>query len=603
MKKRLILTSVISVFLIVILMIGSTYSVFNSSNVDEDLNVYKTGNLDVTYTLSEENITLTSNLPVADNDVIFVKPYRIVINNVGTVPYKFNLILTDATATNVIDYQYIMTKVGKLEAKPLADCTDNIIKEGIILPADDSVVIDIRVYLSENVQNTEIGKSFYANLRIDGLAVYNDNNDIDNSSLRIETNVFAETFMKPNAISDESIDFSQTSELSATNGIYLRSGTEDETYPIYYYRGSVNNNLIFANTCWKAVRTTNTGGLKLLYNGMPTDGQCNNIGVSSQIGTKEFNLEFNSPAYVGYMYSKPYVYNNKTMNTITDTYYYGSDVTYENGIYTLTDTISNSSWSSIYDGGLNNNHYTCFSDGTTCNSVYYIYYTNPTDAYYIALTDGKKIEDALKEMFGVDKLNDDNNLISSIIKGDNKTSRTLDYWYYTNIEQGDYGSYVEDSVWCNDRDIFLLGGWNQKSGNTLENLYFSAYNRLSRTYEPNLECSREVDAFTVNEVIGNGNLDYPVGLLTTDEVMLAGGGDGKVNYSYYLYSESDYWTSSPMFLSYDSASVYKVSRDGGVIGEGVNNNNVGVRPVITLKNGFSLIGNGDGTVLNPYVVK
>ena len=184
MKKRLILTSVISIILVVTLLIGTTYSIFVTEHIDENLNVYTTGNLDVTYTLSEDNVIFTNNMPISEDDVIYIQPYRITVNNVGNVAYKFNVILNDTTATTKIDSQYIMTKVGKLDSKSLADCTNNIIKEGVVVPANDSVIIDIRVYLSENIPNSEIGKSFSAKLSIDGLAVYNENNDIDNSILR-----------------------------------------------------------------------------------------------------------------------------------------------------------------------------------------------------------------------------------------------------------------------------------------------------------------------------------------------------------------------------------------------------------------------------------
>ena len=46
----------VSISLVLVLLIGSTYSIFMNSNVDENLNVYRTGNLDVTYTLSENNV-------------------------------------------------------------------------------------------------------------------------------------------------------------------------------------------------------------------------------------------------------------------------------------------------------------------------------------------------------------------------------------------------------------------------------------------------------------------------------------------------------------------------------------------------------------------
>lgn len=57
--------------------------------------------------------------------------------------------------------------------------------------------------------------------------------------------------MVSGAKSDANLNFTQTSEASNTNGVYIRSGTENDANPIYYHRGNVNNNLIFADTCWK----------------------------------------------------------------------------------------------------------------------------------------------------------------------------------------------------------------------------------------------------------------------------------------------------------------------------------------------------------------
>ena len=71
--------------------------------------------------------------------------------------------------------------------------------------------------------------------------------------------------VKTGATSDEGI-----SNLYAKEGVgkFLRNTTASDTYPVYYYRGEVtDNNAIFANKCWKIVRTTETGGTKLIYNG------------------------------------------------------------------------------------------------------------------------------------------------------------------------------------------------------------------------------------------------------------------------------------------------------------------------------------------------
>ena len=66
------------------------------------------------------------------------------------------------------------------------------------------------------------------------------------------------------------INFANAPSNTNGKGLYMHAGTENDTYPMLYYRGSVDdNNVLFANKCWKIVRTTDTGGIKLLYAGVP----------------------------------------------------------------------------------------------------------------------------------------------------------------------------------------------------------------------------------------------------------------------------------------------------------------------------------------------
>ena len=402
--------------------------------------------------------------------------------------------------------------------------------------------------------------------------------------------------IREGATLDTNIDFSKISSDTNGKGVYIRSGTENDTNPIYYYRGDVdNNNLIFADTCWKIVRTTETGGTKLIYNGIPSDiGTCDNTGEDSQIGTSAFNTNYNSPAYVGYMYGTVYTSNSKDMSSVTDTYYYGNDVTYSNGKYTLVDIISSSNWSSIYNGGLNNNHYTCMGS-TTCETIYYIYYTNSSYMYYIELVDGKKVEDALSDMLN-------NNTNSSTIKSN------IDEWYKNNIEDKGYSDYVEDTVWCNDRsvsDINNFGGWNPNGGSATRVLNFSTRDRAFE-YIPSLNCSRNYDKFTIDYINGNGDLSYPVGLLTMDEIMLAGGKWGSLNDTFYLFNSKGWFTNSAFAFSISTfdgriySDGFVLQSDGDLHSHGLFNL-LGIRPSISLKS-YTEISEGTGTIDDPYVV-
>ncbi|MGN1379399.1 MAG: hypothetical protein ACI4XR_03260, partial [Bacilli bacterium] len=50
--------------------------------------------------------------------------------------------------------------------------------------------------------------------------------------------------------------------------LYDGEGADSYANPVYYYNGAVeDNNVLFAGFCWKIVRTTDTGGVKLVYNG------------------------------------------------------------------------------------------------------------------------------------------------------------------------------------------------------------------------------------------------------------------------------------------------------------------------------------------------
>ena len=388
------------------------------------------------------------------------------------------------------------------------------------------------------------------------------------------------------------VSFSSISSDTNGKGIYEIASTKNDTYPIYYYRGAVdNNNVKFAGFCWKAIRTTDTGGVKLIYNGTPNgSGNCTNTtGIDTQIGTGRFNSNSNSLADVGFMYGTRYISSLKVSSDLSTSYIYGKGVTYSGGTYTLTNTMtSTGTWSSDYNT-LNNNHYTCFSTGTTCSNVYYIHYTSSSNAYYITLTNGKKVSDALDEMFNVSNVN----TTSSTAK------TTIDTWYNTNLSS--YSSHIEDTIYCNDRSISQLGGWEPNGGDTTKKLYFSSYTREWTNHTPNLACNRVVDRFTVSSTIGNGKLAYPIGLITSDEVMYAGGRDSSQNSSYYLYNNQNYWTLSPVDFSNYYSSEFRVYYAGTIRNDYVDNTQY-FRPVISLKS-TDIVESGDGTSTNPYVIK
>ena len=367
--------------------------------------------------------------------------------------------------------------------------------------------------------------------------------------------------------------------------VKLYSESDASTYanPVYYFNGAVtNNNVLFGGFCCKMVRTTDTGGIKMVYNGVQTNGSCNNTGDASQIGTSVFNSNSNSPAYVGYMYNTIYTYSYKSMSSESNIIF-GNTFIYANGKYILSNLKTVETWSSGYNT-INSTHYTCFTTDSTCEEVYYVYYTNSDNAYYITLTDGKRVDDAINEMLYADDVN----------KTDSKIKSYIDSWYKDNMTS--FTDKLEDTIFCNDRTILNKNGWDSNGGDTSAGLTFK---NAKSNYS--LACTNETDRFSMSN--SKAKLTYPIGLLSAPEVWLAYRNASLS--TYYLRSRNDYWIITPKNWFYESLYItsamnFYVRASGALQGYSVSFSK-GVKPVISLKPGTEYTS-GDGSYTNPFVV-
>ena len=137
---------------------------------------------------------------------------------------------------------------------------------------------------------------------------------------------------------------------------------------IYYWNADSNdkvseilskNNVIFGGFCWQMIRTTDTGGVRLVYNGEVVDGKCldsrgNHVGIKG-------------------LYTK----------AMNDVFYYGTDYTYDSStnLFYLAGDKHSYSWN---EANFNNikNKYTCLSTNADdgCEKLY-IPYTYYSDTY------------------------------------------------------------------------------------------------------------------------------------------------------------------------------------------------------------------------------
>ena len=176
----------------------------------------------------------------------------------------------------------------------------------------------------------------------------------------------------------------------------------------------------------------------------------------------------------------------------------------------------------------------------------------------------------------------------------------LDNWYQsvaTNLSS----NIDTEAGFCGDRSPSSGDGAAQQATT------YTSQARLESGKNPSFDCANTNDLYTASgSSNGNGVLQYPVGLISADEVSFAGGVYGTNNTSFYLYTGLNYWTMTPYEMEV-SGSVFSRSyaAKNMYVGSSLNNNVVsnsyGVRPVINIK-GDIQISSGTGTSSDPYVV-
>ena len=178
----------------------------------------------------------------------------------------------------------------------------------------------------------------------------------------------------------------------------------------------------------------------------------------------------------------------------------------------------------------------------------------------------------------------------------------LDDWYenYTNLNA--IGTRITDQIYCNDRtastDRNGTPGEISSWVSTGTSYYYGRNLRLNED-SPSLICTNVNDRFTTTTAKGNGKLSYPVGLITADEVNMAGAHNNS-NQSYYLYTKELYWTGSPSYSnSFGNTIMWFVYSDGGLY-NGSDYPFNSIRGVVSLSSEVKLLGSG--TYDDVYVV-
>ena len=332
----------------------------------------------------------------------------------------------------------------------------------------------------------------------------------------------------------------------------VMASTADDYGTSYYFRGAVENNYVeFANKCWRIVRVTGDGSIKLALFNNNTEGntnpcaEANDSGDAATIGSSPFNYADGDNAFVGLMY----------------------------GNVGCSD-------------GTSDSQDTCTSAGGTWTAS-----TSYANAH--ANINKSTILKYLEEWYDNNMANYDSYIADTIWCNDKSTVNDTSFNPFGLSSLGtNYGYGLNVNFYGTTRRIF------------------DAEAVIPLGDSPSLICPNDnlggkLSKYTVSDKInGNGDLDKKIGLLTADEVVYAGGGN--VNFSYYLLKNTEnwfWWALSPYFFDGYGADVWGVSGDHSYLDiDRVNINYGGARPSLSLKSTVP-IASGKGTRTSPYVVE
>ena len=193
--------------------------------------------------------------------------------------------------------------------------------------------------------------------------------------------------------------------------------------------------------------------------------------------------------------------------------------------------------------------------------------------------------------------------------GTSSTIKTVnDNFYSSNLSN--YVSYIDiNSGFCGDKERLNL---QSGVGTGTVTTYNKGYLRVV-TSSPELPCRNINDYYTISSSSkGNKALTYPIGLITADEIILAGSSGGVFNggsthqkpcQTCFLKTGQGFWTLTPSggYNPYYE-TVWRTLVFGmnpsGYIDDGYVNSEFGLRPVINISSDVTVSGNG--TISRPY---
>ena len=558
MKKKENIIIIVVLVVMILAIVGVSYAAFSYSKTGSKVNSITTGSITMTYTETDNTISLSGALPTTDKTgTVRLNPgeyfdFSVSSEITGDVNINYEISAKKEDG-NTIGGEYIKLYLTRL--------TDDGSEEALMVPetyneessANDYTgrpVNEMSLYTSS--MNSSESNNYRLRMYVD--ESYNPQGDGGGLTFSVRINVYGKAgdkyvplttqkILEDNELQEEKenmfnyasngnyLDMSsgpQNNPEYVTNGLY---SIEDEDGTSYYFRGNVNNNNV-------------------------------------QFG------EYQSDYYV-------YEYSGGYFQSLESCQEYNSSCSESNKVK-LASAGDKMYWKIVRvngDGSLR-----LIYNGTSAspdNSDLAHSYAVGISLYNLEYNDPKYTGYTY------------DNGTDSFIK------KEVDTWYKNTLGSSSYDSKVLGGRFCSDSSGYKPASEYGFGG--MEGLnVFASYDRLgqaatgyAKENSPTLKCPSTSESY-------GGSYRLKAGLITVDELVLGGENSGVTTDSYLNPGDSEmyYWSMTPANFYYDIAYVWYEFEVLSIYYIGYNS---AVRPVInvTTENGFT---SGDGTASSPYVI-
>ena len=568
-KRKQIIITLIAIISLIVITVGVTYAFFNYAKEGTTDNVVKTGEITFLYTEVSgvgKGISLTEAYPVADSiGKVQVGEGKVfdfkVTSNISmnssigyqtTARKKTGSTLANSavkvylTEVNGTEQELLLSKYSELDQTDKVD----------ISKYDERILYEATV--PANTANYE--KNFRLRMWV------SDDTDFSDGSMNDKTFTLTVNVYADGKVVTDNLDTTNTLDSITVSDCTLdpvfNSATTEYSCTVKNSVTTVNVNATATSTKAK-VRGLGAKDLVEGKNTLP-------IRVIAEDGSEKIynvNVTRKNPGESVSIFKKEYEVIDAEPTLTTSS----NNTSDESGLYKSTAT--NTGEPTYYFRGNVTNNYVSFAGFT-----WRIVRINEDGTIRIIMQDG--INSNANIAF-----NSNNNNYTYMYYTNSQAKTTLESWYQTNIgSKEDLASKIASGAYyCEQAKVKYSSSFT--SGNANMTPYTS--------YIPDFKCIADGN--------GKGLVNASVGLLSYDEVVYAGGYNGKNNSSYYLYNNTYFWTMSPAGFSGLYSPVWSVGPTGYIDFNYVHAA-FRLRAVLSLT-ADTQISDGDGTKDNPFIVE